>query len=231
MDAQAIIDRALRLTATNSADYSSTQSVEDLNLVYQDMVDEIVSVTKGDYFWDKWETDTVINQSEYVAEKLWVSPDDLDIKKINKIFIKYSATDSYPTRAEYQNPWTLDKHPDWYKANQTKANPFFYIQDNSLFLFPAPTEAVTDGLEIFVIHKPADLTAVSTEASIEISAQFHKIMADGMRQYIYLSQGKLNEANDAEVDYKEGIKAMTSFMKQRYNQPQKKTLTNFDKFR
>ena len=231
MNAQAIIDRALRLTNTNSADYDPTQSVEDLNLVYQDMVDEIVSVTKGDYFWDKWETDTVVSQSEYVAEKLGISPDDLDIKKINKVFIKYSATDSYPTRAEYQNPWTLDKHPDWYKTNQTKANPFFYIQDNSIFLFPAPTEAVTDGLEIFVIHKPVDLTATSTEDEIEISAQFHKIMSDGMRQYIYLSQGKLNEANDAEQDYKEGIKAMTSFMKQRYNQPQKKTLTNFDNFR
>ena len=52
MNAQQIIDRALRLTHTNVADYNSTQSVEDLNLVYQDMVDEIVVNSKGDYFWD-----------------------------------------------------------------------------------------------------------------------------------------------------------------------------------
>tara|TARA_R110000850_G_scaffold259426_1_gene386414 strand:+ start:888 stop:1028 length:141 start_codon:yes stop_codon:yes gene_type:complete len=46
MNAQQIIDRALRLTHTNVNDYNATQSIEDLNLVYQDMVDEIVVNTK-----------------------------------------------------------------------------------------------------------------------------------------------------------------------------------------
>lgn len=231
MNAQQIINRALRLTHTNVNDYNSTQSVEDLNLVYQDMVDEIVVVTKWDYFWDTGITNTVVNQSEYVAEKLGIAPDDLDIKKINKVFVKYSSTDEYPMRLTYQNPWVLEKHPDWYKKNQPKSEAFFYIQDESIFIYPAPTEAIVWGLELFVIHKPADLTINSTETDIEIQPQFHKVMADGLKGYIYQAQGKLNEAQVAEQNYDRGVQNMTAFMKQRYNQPRSKTITWLEQFR
>lgn len=231
MNAQQIIDRALRLTHTNVNDYSPTQSVEDLNLVYQDMVDEIVVNTKGDYFWDIWQTDTVVYQSEYVAEKLWVSPDDLDIKKINKVFVKYKSTDTYKTKLRYQNPWILEKHPDWYKLNQPTSDAFFYIQDTSIFIYPAPTEAIVTGLELFVVHKPAELTVSSGESDIEIPSQFHKVMADGLKSYIYQSQGKINEAQVSEQEFMTWVDKMVSFMKQRYNQPRKKTITWLDEFR
>ena len=85
MNSAQIIARAFRKAHTNSVDYPSV--VEDLNLVYQDIVDRIVVITKGDFFWDKGTTNTVVNQSEYVAEKLGIAPGDLDIKKINKVFI------------------------------------------------------------------------------------------------------------------------------------------------
>ena len=231
MNWQQIITRALRLSHTNVSNYPIAQSVEDLNLVYQDLVDRIVCISKGDYFWDIWTSDSVVGQSEYLAESLGVSPDDLDIKKINKVFIKYSASDTYYTQALYQNPWTLDKHPEYYSDNQSKANPFFYIQDESFFLYPAPTEAVTWGIQIFVIHKPADIDETTTEANIEIPAQFHKIMSDWLKMYIYQSQGKINEAQVAEQDYEKGITNMVAFIKQRYNQPIKKTTSNLDSYR
>lgn len=231
MNWQQIIDRSLRLTHTNVADYPIAQSNEDLNLVYQDLIDRIVVVSKWDYFWDIWTTNTVVWQSEYLAEKLGIAPDDLDIKKINKVFIKYSASDNYYTRALYQNPWVLDKHPDYYKDKHSKSNPFFYIQDESFFIYPAPTEAVTWGIEIFVIHKPADIDNTTTEDNIEIPAQFHKLISDGLKMYIYQSQGKINEAQIAEQAYEAGITKMTSFIKQRYNQPLKKKKTNLDSYR
>lgn len=231
MNWQQIIDRALRLSHTNVANYTTAQAVEDLNLVYQDVVDRIVCVSKWDYFWDIWTTDTVIGQSEYVSEKLGISPNDLDIKKINKVWIKYSSTDEFFTRALYQNPWVLEKHPDYYKTNQSKTNPFFYIQDNSFFIYPSPTEVLVWGIEIFVIHKPADIDETTIEWDIEIPAQFHKVMADGLKMYIYQSQGKLNESQVAEWDYERGIANMVAFIKQRYNQPVKKTMSNLDTYR
>lgn len=231
MNAQQIIDRALRLTHTHAEDYNSTQSVEDLNLVYQDMVDEIVVVAKSDYFWDIWLSDTAVWQSEYIAERLWITPDDLDIKKINKVFVKYDNNDEYKTQLHFQNPWMLDKHPDWYKVNQPKSDAFFYIQDTSLFIYPAPTEVIAWGLELFVTHKPADLTAISTEDDIEIPAQFHKVLADGLKEFIYQSQGKINESQVANWDYKRWLENMTAFMKQRYNKPRTKTISGLDNFR
>jgi len=229
MNTQQIIDRALRLTHTNANDYSSW--LEDLNLVYQDMVDEIVVNTKWDYFWDRWLTDTVVYQSEYVAEKLGIAPDDLDIKQINKVFVKFKSTDTYATKLRYQNPWILENHPDWYKVNQPTSDAFFYIQDTSFFIYPAPTEAIEDWLEIFVTHKPAELTLASSQSDIEIPSQFHKVMADGLKTFIYQSQGKLNEAQVAQQDFDRGVDKMVAFMKQRYNQPMKKTISWLDEYR
>ena len=92
----------------------------------------------------------------------------------------------------------------------------------SIFIYPAPTEVVEDWLELYVVHKPVDLTENSTESDIEISPEYHSIMANGMKPYIYQSQGKLNEAQAASQVYDSGIIKMTSSMKQRYNQKQKK---------
>ena len=222
MDWTQIYNRALTQTHTNSADYSTTEADIDIDLRYQEIIDEIVSVTKWDYFWDIWKTNTVIWQSEYLAEKLGIAPDDLDIKKINKVFIKYSSTDENYKRATYQNPWVLEEHPDYYKEKASKTEPFFYIQDNSFFVYPAPTEAVTWGIEIFVIHKPAAITTSTTESNIEIPTQFHKLISDGLRIDIFLSQGKENEAQLAQQRYDNWITSMIEVMKQRYNQPIKK---------
>lgn len=226
-----IYERALRQTHTNEDDYTTTEANDDIDLRYQELVDEIVSVTKWDYFWDKWDTDTVIGQSEYVAEKLGIAPDDLDIKTINKVFIKYDSTQEYYTRARYQNPGTLSQHPDYYKDKQPMVDPFFYIQDNSFFIYPAPTETITDGIEIFVIHKPAAITTSTSEDNIEIPTQFHKLISDGLRIDIYLSQGLENDALQAQQTYDLWIRNMVSIMKQRYNQPLQKTNTNLNKYR
>lgn len=222
---------ALENTGTNANDYSESSSVRAGNLVYQDMVDRIVVSTKWDYFWDTGLTNTVVNQSEYVAEKLGIAPDDLDIKKINKVFVKYKSTDTYKTLLSYQSPTTLTKHPDYYKANQVITQPFFYIQDNSIFIYPAPTEAIVGGLELYVVHKPAALTISSTESQIEIPSQFHKYLSTWQEVYIYKSQKKVNEAQIAKAEYDQGMIEMISFMKQRYNQSRVKTITSLDKFR
>ena len=221
-----IYNRALRQTHTDSDDYTPTEANLDLDLRFQELVDEIVSVTKGDYYWDRGLTSTVVNQSEYVAEKLGLAPNDLDIKKINKVFIKYNDSQEFLTRVRYQNPWALDKHPDYYKTHQSKIDPFFYIQDNSIFIYPAPDAAIANWLELYVIHKPKAITTDSTEDEIELPTQFHKLLSDWLRIDIYLSKGLENEANAAQARYNAWIRNMISIMKERYNNPIKKTFKN-----
>ena len=231
MNAQQIIERARRLSHTDQEDYTNDNAVEDLNLVYQDLIDRITVISKWDYFWDLWITNTIAWQSEYLAKKLWLAPDDLDIKKINKVFIKYTSDAEYFTKVSYVAPSTLEEHPDYYKDKQSKSEPFFYIQDQSIFIYPAPEVSVVDWLEIFVIHKPASLDIDSTEENIEIPSQFHKILSDGIKMYIYQSNWQINEAKVAEQDYEKGIDDMVRFMKQRYNQPKRKVFTNLVDFR
>jgi len=226
MDFLTIANRWRALAHTDIDDYTNDFAVEDWNLVYQDLVDRIVSVTKWDYFWDKWTSDTVVDQSEYLAEKLGIAPDDLDIKKINKVFIKYTTDQDSFQRVRFQNPWALAQHPDVYKEWQPESDPFFYIQDNSVFVYPAPTEIVSWGIEIFVIHKPAELDIDSVSDDIEIPAQFHRILADWLVWYIFQRNGELNEAQLASQRYEQGIQDMIVFMKDRYNQPINRTYTN-----
>lgn len=227
-----IYNRALKQTHTDSTDYTSDLADEDMELRNQELVDEIVSVTKWDYFWDSWLSDTVVWQSEYLAEKLGISPDDLDIKKINKVFIKYTEDQEYPTLATYQNPWSLLEHPDYYKTNQSTSEPFFYIQDNSFFIYPAPTEVISSWVEIYVIHKPKAIDTASAETDIEIPTQFHKLLSDWLRVDIFLSQGKENEAQLAQQRYDRGIRDMVKFMKERYNQPIARTFKdNLNQYR
>ena len=228
MNAQQIITRWLRIANTNAVDYPDT--LEELNLTYQDLVDRITQVTKWDYFWDIGKTPTVVNQSEYVVEKLGIEPDALDIKKINKVFVRYSTSDAYPTLLKYQNPWALEYHPDYYKANQSKNEPFFYIQDTSIFIYPAPQEAIADALEVYVIHKPAELTVHTSEDWIEIPAQYHDIMAYGLAKAILETQGKWNEASVVENEYEKRIREMVAYMKQRYNQPKEKKIIWLEQF-
>lgn len=231
MNSLDILNRSRRLSYTDIDSYTNDTWIEDLNLVYQDMVDSIVAVSKWDYFWDTGKTDTVIWQSEYTADKLWVNPDALDIKKINKVFIKYTADQEYLTQVRYQNPWVLENHPDYYKENQPESDPFFYIQDNSIFVYPAATSIISNWLEMFVIHKPAKLDILSTEDDIELPSQFHKTLSDWLMQYIYMSQGKINEAMSAEQRYNQWVDEMVKVIKQRYNQPVKKTVSNLNQYR
>jgi hypothetical protein len=60
MDGAAIKTRALRISHTNATNYQDADATEDMNYVYQRLVNKIVAITKGDYFWDTGTADTVI---------------------------------------------------------------------------------------------------------------------------------------------------------------------------
>ncbi len=60
MNTAQIVARARRLTHTNANNYKDADALEDLNLVYQELVDTIVTEVDEDFFWDFVESDTVI---------------------------------------------------------------------------------------------------------------------------------------------------------------------------
>jgi len=228
-----IYNRWIRKAHISAGDYPTAVADEDIDIIYQELVDLIVNVSKWDYFWDSWIANTITGQSEYSADKLGISPNDLDIKKINKVFFKYDANDEYFTQVKYQNPWTLEKHPDYYKTNQPKNQPFFYVQDKSIFIYPAPDVDVANWLELYVIHKPAAITTATIEEDIELNTQFHYLLSFWLALSALQDARRTWEPLYAEIknEFELWKRDMVNFIKERYNQPKERTLSWLNNFR
>lgn len=230
MNWQQIIDFWFDQTHTNKANVSIDNQRLYLNLAYIDTIDELIKL-KVAFLFDEWVTDTVANQNEYLITKLWLEPDALNIKTIRKIFIKYSSTDTYHTPAERVNPSILEYHPDWYKENQPKTEPFFYIADNSFFIFPEPKEPVEWWIEIYVIHDAPQIDETTTEDNIEVPLSYHKAISYKIREYIFSSQWKENEAQLANNKWKQEIIKVNWVTKPRTSINLQKTRTKLNSFR
>lgn len=161
----------------DSTNYSDDAGIIDLNYAYQDFLLDITSQLDEGYFWEIAKEDTAQNQNEY---NITAMSDGTSINKIDKVFIKYSADDQYYTRAKYVNPMLLEYDQDWYWVNTSVTQPFYYTQDRSIFIFPTPTEAVTNWIKANLILHPKDLTKTGLETDIKIPQQFHRILQLGM---------------------------------------------------
>ena len=190
-----IIAKARLQAYVDSTMYPDAQALLDLNFVYQDIISEIITRVDEDYFWNIGKAPTVIWQEEYTITEIWETPDNFKINQINKVFIKYTE-DWWYTKATRVNPASLEFDSDWYKSNQCVLNPFFYIQDKSVFLFPAPTKVIADWLKIHTILQPQDLSLAGTEDSIKIDQRFHRYLIDWMLPLIYQSRWMINEATN-----------------------------------
>jgi len=231
MNPTEIINKALLDTHTDSGNYDPTTVwLEALNIVRDEVINDIVSLVKEDFYWDEVKATSIIWESEYNIEQIQWTP-ALDIKKINKLFVKYDEDSEYYTRSTYQNPSTLSKDLDYYSDNQSTAIPFFYFQDNSIFLYPAFKKEITDWVKMNVIYNPAELTNTSTETNIEIQKDKHYILVIGMWEHIYRSQGKINEADNARVRFREERTNFVTELKARYNQKVKRNITWLESFR
>ena len=192
---QAIITEAQLNTHTSEDDYpSATNGIQALNNVSDYINNQIVTIVREDYFWDTFLVDTVVGQSEYniyegVTNWDWVDT-TVNIKRVNKLFIKYTSWQTYFTRAEVQDPAILAKDLEEYSVTQPQAKPFFYIQDRSEFIYPAPTEVITGGLKMNAIFTPPRIVLASPESWLPLQPDKHSIYSIGMEWQIFKSQGK-----------------------------------------
>lgn len=198
MDVQSLIDRRRRLTYTTSTQYTNTQALEDLNEVYKDLITTITNEINEDYFYENYTADTVVGQNEYsfvlpTSTVTWMD-------KLKELYIKYSSTGDYK-KCSYVWESTMEKPFDFYKTNQSAENPIFYIADKSLFIFPTPTEAVTNWLKISVTTMPIDLLITDTEDKIKIERQYHNTLWLWLDQYIYIQKWMIQESNNAAILY------------------------------
>ena len=206
-----LIAQARLKTGVDSTNYTDAQGIVDFNFVYQDLIADIITEIDEDYFWNIVKATTVAGQEEYTINVVG----SVKLNQVNKLFVKYSSNDTYYVQARKVNPNALDKDMDWYKDHQSKLDPIFMVQDNSVFLYPAPTEAIANGLKMNCIFQPADLTISSVEADIALPVRFHRYIMEGIIPFIYSYRGKMAESVSAMQVFDKKKREMISQMKNR----------------
>ena len=99
--------REERIHATTTS-YPDTVGIKIYNRVYKKVIAKM-RLTDNEYFYEQGKSNTVIGQVEYNIVEI-VSPNygTVDINRIKRVFIKYSADQTYYTPCDEVSP---DKLP------------------------------------------------------------------------------------------------------------------------
>ena len=213
MDVQAIVDRARRLTYLSSTQYNDTRAIEDFNIVYKDLTSRITYEVNEDFFWDKFTANLVNGQSEYLLPET--------VSKISWLIINYWAGNIRATEIDGNDSTKLT-------ATYTETAPIYYIKENSVFILPEPTTDETGGLVLEGIKEATSLALIDISSSVIIPDEYHHLIAEGMKGYIYQSRGLISEKNDAVGSYENSISEMISALTDRTLNPTTGTLPNLD---
>jgi len=189
-----IINKARRLTYTDISQYTNTEWLEDLNEVYADLVTDIIQDVNEDYFYDEFTTDLVQWQYEYQFQAPTATTTGMN--KVKELFVNYWAW--YKEASQVVN---LQFPADYLAVNQDKEHPIFTIKDNSVFLYPTPTQSINEWLKANVTIIPRDLLLTDTDTDIKIQRQYHKLLFFGLLPYVYQQIWMLNEKNDSLQTY------------------------------
>lgn len=187
-----------RIHATTTS-YPDTVGIKHYNRSYKKVIAKM-RLTDNEYFYEQGLSNTVIDQVEYNIIEI-VSPNygTVDINRIKRVFIKYSADQTYYSTAREVSPDKLPYWKDYYAVHQPKTDPIYYIQDNSIWVFPTSTEVVTQGLFVEAIIQPPALLTTDTADKVQVPERINEIIEDGMVSFAMEYIGKpLNECTAQE---------------------------------
>ena len=204
MDVADIIDLARDQTHTNSTQFPDAQMLKYLNIVKNNFWSYIVSSISEDYDWDIFTTNTVVWQDEYVLPLM--ASDTAWSKKVTSVSVNYD-NEVYDDgglkyiKAKPVKLSSLKRNWNYYKNNQDKNFPIYYIADNSIFIAPTPTATTTAGIELKWIKKIVDYTIATLEWSMVIPVDHHEVLVQWMLPYIYKAKAQNAEAVSEKQEY------------------------------
>lgn len=207
------------LTNTNTTTYTNADLDASLNSYYDIMVGEILdSMDEWDFQGEYATTDLVASQQEYSLPT--------DILKIKRVEITYDGTTWYEALPEDLNEKQYDSGSvSRINDNYDQSEPKYDLMDNSLFLKPVPTTAVTAGLKIWYEKNVTHLSAVTDEPNI--ARPFHKALAygaaiDWLDKYAEVGTNQ-NKSQLYEAKLEKMISRMKNFYR-KHNQDRKYTI-------
>jgi hypothetical protein len=204
-----LISKAQRQTYSNTSSYPNTDALLDLNNRLQILYSRIQTEVDEGYFWNYATANTVVSQAEYVTDVVG----SLKINQVDGISVKYKSTDAGYTKLKPVAFESLDF--DMAEYATFTGEPFYFMKDQSIFIFPSPTEAVTSGFKIFSINQPADVTYAGVEADIKLQPRWHQIAVYGMCADYWYANGKEDKGNLWESKFTTAGDTMIKSMKNR----------------
>ena len=174
MDVSTIIAKSRIQTGTSVGQKSDVLMLQDLNIVYKDIFSRLSAKSKK-YTWQRYTTDSVVGQNEYLIPKPVLS--ETGIKRVLNISIKYSSSSEYIPCKVYDSSIPLDS-----AYNNTEA-PYFINRDDSIFVYPAPTQAVENGVMVEWQYLPLDLALTTTSENIKLARENHDLLVLGLNMW------------------------------------------------
>lgn len=210
MDGAAMLRFLRSWTWTDSSNYIDSDCMIDLNISYHIIEDAIVKKAGEKYFWNRLDADGVSGQSEYTFsnETTW------NITGINKTYwvsVDYGGTGKF-VKAIPLDTDLMDEDPSYYEKNASKDNPFFEIKDNSLFIYPTPTDGVSI-IRHYASNNLIDLTSTASESNVfngKISSKHHYLIPLWARYYGFIRRSKINEAVEADNEFERKLASFLS---------------------
>lgn len=159
------------LTNTNTTTYTNADLDAALNRYYHQFVNEILAAMDDwDFQGDIATASMVANQQEYVLPT--------DILKIKKVMVSYDGTNWYKAKSfdVSETDSALATQTDINNAFET-TEPYVDYFDNSMFLYPVPTAASTNGIKIYYEKEATELSSATDEPVI--AEAYHRGLAYG----------------------------------------------------
>jgi len=219
MDAQQILDFARDQANVTDNEFTNDRLLPYLNISYHDVENDITTQVSEDFFYDIWTTDLITNQNEYIwqessAVQLW-------FKKIVQVEIKYRSNQDYFEKLLLRSVNLFPDSREYLAERTPESSWFFDIKDSSLWIYPVPTEDVTNGLKVSTITNMVDLTTTSTEEEVYPDhtdlRQRHYIIGLWIVPYILRIRWQVWEKQEAQNDYRTEKRKMVAQLKWRYD--------------
>jgi hypothetical protein len=222
MDVSAIYSLARTITGTDSTGLPDATAQLLLRISYRDLVNAIKTQVNEDYFYDEWTADTVGGQREYTLPARTGSVTGCN--KILGISVKQSSTSTEFTKAFEMSIGALPDDLSSYSDQQDASNPFYVISDNSVFLYPTPSESVTGGLKIYGVADPIDVATGGAESTVKIPLEHHETLVHGLVYWHYVSQNRSDRIAESKARYEEAKRYMVSSLTDRTMTPKESIL-------
>lgn len=217
MNVATIYSTARTLAGTDSTGLPDATAQTLVNIVYRDLINNIKTQVNEDFFYDEWTANLVSGQREYTLPTRTVSV--AGCNKVLGISILTSSAATEFTKCYETSVGALPDDLSRYSSLQPSESPMYVISDNSVFIYPSPSENVTGGLKIYGIADPIDLATGGAESTVKIPLEQHEVIVHGLVYWHYKSQQRVEKAMEAKAVYDEAKRFMISQLSDRTATP------------